>query len=71
MVVQTHTPMPLRPATTSHHARYRCGFHSAASLAATQAGVKFAAAHNTPALSRPNKRLVACFKPIIILILRG
>jgi hypothetical protein len=39
--------MQLRPAATLHHARYRGGFHSAVSLAAAQAGVKFAGAHNT------------------------
>lgn len=39
--------MQLRQAAALHHARYRCGLHSAASLAAAQAGVKFAAAHNT------------------------
>jgi hypothetical protein len=45
--------MQLRQAAALHHARYRGGFHSAASLAAAQAGVKFAIAHNTPALPRP------------------
>jgi len=47
--------MQLRQAAALHHARYRGGFHSAASLATAQAGVKFAIAHNTPALSRAEK----------------
>ena len=42
--------MQLRQAAALHHARYRGGFHSAASLAAAQAGMKFAIAHNIPAL---------------------
>ena len=41
--------MQLRQAAALHHARYRGGFHSAASLAAAQAGMKFAVAHNIPA----------------------
>ena len=43
--------MPLRQAAALHHARYRGGFHSAASLTAAQAGMKFAVAHNIPALA--------------------
>jgi len=31
--------------------RYRAGFHSAASLAAAQAGMKFAVAHYIPAMA--------------------
>ena len=42
--------MQLRQAAALHHARYRGRFHSAASLAAAQAGMKFAVAHNIPAL---------------------
>ncbi len=45
--------MQLRQATALHHARYRGGFHSAASHAAAQAGMKFAIAHNIPALGPP------------------
>jgi hypothetical protein len=41
--------MQLRQAAALHHARYRGGFRSAASLAAAQAGMKFAVAHNIPA----------------------
>ena len=41
--------MQLRQAAALHRARYRGGFHSAASLAAAQAGMKFAVAHNIPA----------------------
>jgi len=44
-----YPPMRLRQAAALHHARYRGGFHSAASLAAAQAGMKFAIAHNIPA----------------------
>jgi hypothetical protein len=44
--------MPLRQAAALHHARYRGGFHSAASLAAAQAGMKFAVAHNIPAFGQ-------------------
>jgi len=40
--------MQLWQAAAFHHARYRGGFHSAASLAAAQAGMKFAIAHNIP-----------------------
>ena len=40
--------MQLRQAAALHHARYRGGFHSAASLVAAQAGMKFAIAHNIP-----------------------
>jgi hypothetical protein len=47
--------MPLRQAAALHHARYRGGFHSAASLAAAQAGMKFAVAHNIPVFSLPQK----------------
>jgi hypothetical protein len=47
--------MQLRQAAALHHARYRGGFHSAASLAAAQAGMKFAVAHNIPALSGTSK----------------
>ena len=43
--------MQLRQAAALHHARYGGGFHSAASLAAAQAGMKFAVAHNIPAFS--------------------
>jgi len=39
--------------TSLHPARYRGGFHSAASLASTQAGMKFAVAHNILALGHP------------------
>jgi hypothetical protein len=42
--------MQLRQAAAFHHALYRGGFHSAASLAAAQAEMKFAVAHNIPAL---------------------
>ena len=45
----TKHPLQLRQAAALHHARYRGGFHSAASLAAAQAGMKFAVAHNIPA----------------------
>ena len=45
--------MQLRQAAALHHARYRGGFHSAASLAAAQAGMKFAIAHNIPASPKP------------------
>jgi len=41
--------MPLRQAAALHHARYRGWFHSAPSLPAAQAGMKFAVAHNIPA----------------------
>ena len=47
--------MQLRQAAALHHARYRGGFHSSASLAAAQAGMIFAVAHNIPAFSRPQK----------------
>jgi hypothetical protein len=47
--------MQLRQAAALHHACYRDGFHFAASLAAAQAGMKFAIAHNIPAFSRPQK----------------
>jgi hypothetical protein len=49
--------MQLRQAAALHHARYRGGFHSVASLAAAQAGMKFAIAHNIPAffLATPKK----------------
>jgi len=53
--------MQLRQAAALHHARYRGGFHSAASLAAAQAGMKFVP-HNTPAF--------LIFKIIDLLILR-
>jgi hypothetical protein len=43
--------MQLRQAAALHHARYGGGFHSAASLAAAQAAVKFVP-HNTPAFSQ-------------------
>ncbi len=48
--------MQLRQAAALHHARYRGGFHSAASLAAAQAGMKFAVAHNIPALGQTKKK---------------
>jgi hypothetical protein len=48
--------MQLRQAAALHHARYRGGFHSAASLAAAQAGMKFAVAHNIPALAKQKKK---------------
>jgi len=52
--------MQLRQAAVLHHARYRGGFHSAASLAAAQAGMKFAVAHDIPALSCPQfKHLIS------------
>jgi len=35
--------MQLRQAAALHHVRYRGGLHSTASLAAAQAGMKFAA----------------------------
>jgi hypothetical protein len=44
-----------RQAAAFHHARYHGGFHSAASLAAAHAGMKFAIAHNIPAISQPKK----------------
>ena len=47
--------MQLRQAAALHHARYRGGFHSAASLAAAQAGMKFAVAHNIPAFGQTKK----------------
>jgi hypothetical protein len=49
-------PMQLRQAAALHHARYRGGFHFAASLAAAQAEMKFAVAYNTPALGQLKKR---------------
>jgi hypothetical protein len=56
--------MQLRQATALHRARYRGGLHFAASLAAAQAGVKFAIAHNTPALSQPQKMKQALEKAL-------
>jgi D-tyrosyl-tRNA(Tyr) deacylase len=47
--------MQLRQAAALHHARYRGGFHYAASLAAAQAGMKFAIAHNIPAFGQTKK----------------
>jgi len=44
--------MQLRQAAALHHARYRGGFNSAASLAAAQAGMKFAVAQNIPAFAK-------------------
>jgi hypothetical protein len=48
--------MQLRQAAVLHHARYRGGFHFAASLAAAQAGMKFAVAHNILVLGQTKKR---------------
>ncbi|MDB4903585.1 MAG: hypothetical protein JWQ63_2866 [Mucilaginibacter sp.] len=48
--------MQLRQAAALHRARYRGGFHFAASLAAAQAGMKFAVAHNIPAFPNTNKK---------------
>jgi hypothetical protein len=56
--------MQLRQAAALlHHARYRGGLHSAASLAAATAGMKFAVAHNIPAFYRTKKTLLFPYKP--------
>ena len=54
--------MQLRQAAALHHARYRGGFHSAASLAAAQAGMKFAIAHNTPAFFGTQKEITPFYQ---------
>jgi len=56
--------MQLRQAAALHHTRYRGAFHSAASLAAAQTGMKFAVAHNIHAIDHNKTPVRILFKMV-------